>query len=356
MAKTPKKAPIKKSVKLSPIPTKAPDSPANLVSEMFELFLYWIMERHMIYLKRQAGLPKPWTTDTVLQYNFFTSPYRELDKTTVWFRENIRDPLRNDDRVLMATIIFRWFNFIPSATLMMGTEGYDIPQKKAKPIELAQSNLFINWNTEECIRRLKDMPKHVTGAYIINTAAAVQQAGIKKKLEGVCWNIDQCWPYRDMVLKMFKEAKTLEEGQRILDGRFPGLAGFMTYEIISDLRYTALLDKATDINTWANPGPGARRGLNRLFGRDVDDNSKTDNFGALQQFLGEMRALLPLVNYYLRTVWPGQARSTSAPGLLTDPLPLFEMREIEHSLCEFDKYMRVKRGEGASKRGFQGAK
>ena len=27
-------------------------------------------------------------------------------------------------------------------------------------------------------------------------------------------------------------------------------------------------------------------------------------------------------------------------------VPVLEMREIEHSLCEFDKYQRVKNGEG----------
>jgi hypothetical protein len=29
------------------------------------------------------------------------------------------------------------------------------------------------------------------------------------------------------------------------------------------------------------------------------------------------------------------------------------MREIEHSLCEFDKYMRVKRGEGRPRSKYQ---
>jgi hypothetical protein len=70
-------------------------------------FLYWIRERHSIYLRRKAGKPKPWTDDAILQNYFFTNPYRENDKTTVWFRETIREPLRNDPRVLMATVIFQ---------------------------------------------------------------------------------------------------------------------------------------------------------------------------------------------------------------------------------------------------------
>jgi hypothetical protein len=37
-------------------------------------FLYWIKERHAIYLRREAGEEKPWTDDEMLQRYFFTNP------------------------------------------------------------------------------------------------------------------------------------------------------------------------------------------------------------------------------------------------------------------------------------------
>ncbi len=77
-------------------------------------FLYWVRERHAITLRREAGAAKPWTDDEVLQNYFFTSPYRERDKTTTWFRTHVRDPLRDDPAVILATTIFRWFNHIPT--------------------------------------------------------------------------------------------------------------------------------------------------------------------------------------------------------------------------------------------------
>ena len=56
----------------------------------------FVRERYRILLQRRAGKPKPWTADRVLQEHYFTNVFREDDKTTVWFREHIREPLRDD--------------------------------------------------------------------------------------------------------------------------------------------------------------------------------------------------------------------------------------------------------------------
>ena len=45
---------------------------------------------------------------------------------------------------------------------------------------------------------------------------------------------------------------------------YAGFSGFMAYEVVTDLRHTKYLKNADDINTWANAGPGAVRGLNRI--------------------------------------------------------------------------------------------
>ena len=52
--------------------------------ENYDLFWYWINERHQIYLKRQAGMEPPWTVDQILQKYFFTNVFRHLDKVSVW--------------------------------------------------------------------------------------------------------------------------------------------------------------------------------------------------------------------------------------------------------------------------------
>lgn len=99
----------------------------------------------------------------------------------------------------------------------------------------------------------------------------------------------------------------------------------MAYEVVTDFRWTRYLRGALDIMTWANAGPGALRGLNRLAGRRLT--------ARVRDPVGEMRALLAIAN------------GPNSPLGEHVPRPL-EMRDIEHSLCETDKHLRVQLGEG----------
>jgi hypothetical protein len=109
-----------------------------------------------------------------------------------------------------------------------------------------------------------------------------------------------------------------------LNGKYTGFGGFMAYEVACDLRYTRYLKSAPDLRTWAHAGPGAKRGLNRLLGKGAKERPFLSDAAAAESMcwlLGKIDA-----------AWP------HAPAL--------ELREIEHSLCEFDKYERARLGEG----------
>lgn len=272
-------------------------------------FLYWIRERHQIYLRRKAGKPKPWTDDEVLQSYFFTNPYRENDKVTQWFRKNIRGPYRGSPIILFATIAFRWFNWPPTGQL------------------LKDRSLLIYWNEEEArnlLRKKADAGEQVfTGAYMISGKAYTGM----RKTDCVCKLLSKVWQERNLLLDQFEAATTLEEAHGHLL-RFTGLGGFMAYEIVCDLRYTYLLENATDKLTWCNPGPGAKRGLNRLLARPLKQKPK-DWQPQVIKLLKVARRRLP-------------------------KMPTLEMREIEHSLCEWDKYERARLQEGHMKRKYNG--
>lgn len=296
-----------------------------------ERFLYWIRERHQIYLRRQVGKEKPWTDDEVLQRNFFTNPYRENDKVTVWFRENIREPLRDDPRVLMATIIFRWFNLPETGELLWkygdGVDGC--------------MDLLTGWNKKlvlSLLRPLRDKGQKIfTGAFMINSPAG------KPKLEAICDRIDTVWKDRDGILNAFLLPKcfgkdrslSLKDAHEILT-RYEGLGGFMAYEIVCDLRYTYLLENAPDKLTWCNPGPGAIRGVYRILERDFPKGNNASSPPLPKDWTEQTQKLLKTV----------QSRLSK--------MPPFELREVEHSLCEFDKYERLLWGDGRAKRTYPG--
>lgn len=292
-------------------------------------FCYWVGERHRIYLRRKAGQNRPWTDDEILQSQFFTNPYRENDKVTVWFRENVREPLRNDPRVLMATVIFRWFNLPITAAVLIGKGNF--PEKP---------NLLLEWDAKEALKRLSLVRagggQIFTGAYMINSPAG------KPKLEAIIERITKVWERREALLDHFIPSRTitggglsLQEAHNLLQG-FDGLGGFMAYEIVCDLRYTYLLENTPDKLTWCNPGPGAVRGLYRILGRDFPKGNNATSPPVPKDWAEQTQKLL-------RTM---QERFPNFPD--------FEMRECEMSLCEADKYERLLWGDGKSKRKYNG--
>ncbi len=282
----------------------------NLVNE----FIYWAKERHSIHLKREAGKPKPWTKDPILQRYFFTNPYRENDKTTVWFRETVRDPIAAKPQVFFSTVCFRWFNYIPTGQVL-----HDL-------------QLLYAWDCELAIAKLNDIlrsgRKVFTGAFTISPSGST-----KPKIQRVCEDyIQPVWDDLSSIVGQLYKADTLKRAWQVVSS-LPGMAGggFMAYEVVSDLRYTEFLRNAEDINLWANPGPGAKRGLNRLMMREIKS--------PINQPLWEdqTQELLKIVN-----------------KRLPKNMPRFEMREIEHSLCEFDKYLRARTKSGRMKRKYDG--
>lgn len=277
-----------------------------------ERFFYWINERHNIYVLRQAGKKKPWTDDEILQNFFFTNPYRENDKVTQWVKRTIRDPLYDKLIVMFSLVAFRWFNLIETGEALMSR------------------GLLTRWNGPSVIQlltqRQESGKKVFTGAFTISPSGST-----KPKIQRVCEDyIDPVWKaQKDLAKKIAKDGTM--QGAFDLLRQYPGLAGggFMAYEVVCDLRYTALLEDAPDRSTWTNLGPGGIRGLNRVMERAVN-SPKPKNW------LEEMKQLLKRT----RKKFPG--------------MPTFEMREIEHSLCEYDKYERALFGEGHMKRRYNG--
>jgi hypothetical protein len=265
-----------------------------------EEFFKWIVERTRIQQKKDRGDPWPWTEDKILQEFKFTNAFREKDKTTVWFRKNIRDPLKSEPEVYMATVIFRWFNLIKTGETLL------------------EHNLHIDWDPEKAYQVIIPLDKWITGAYMVKSPTG------KNKVRGVCETITTLWHDRKKFLGKHP-FPSLQNMCTFLEG-YPFLGPFLAYELVTDLRHTYLGWDAPDINTWANAGPGAMRGLNRIHDRPLDFTSKRHDW------CGEMRELLKGHHFYMAI-------------LFGEDIDL-EMRDIEHSLCEFDKYERVRLGQG----------
>jgi|TARA_R100000995_G_scaffold20361_2_gene8460 hypothetical protein len=260
-----------------------------------ENFFGYINERHFIYLKRQDNEKPPWTEDKIIQTYSFCNVYRELDKVTIWIRENWKEPYKDHPHIPFAMSVARQINHPPTLKAIGFPESWDPTRVKA----IMQD-------------RMDNKKKVYTGAYMLTGTLGgtkVEQT-IDKILTPLFNNPPKL--YEDSLEKTWKEYLP-----------YAGFSGFMAYEVVTDLRFTKHLENAKDIMTWANAGPGAKRGLNRIHNRKLEQTIKKD------QLTAEMKELLDVSDDYLDLA-----------------LPRLEMREIEHCLCEFDKYERVRLGEG----------
>lgn len=282
---------------------------------MYQPFFAFAKERHKIYLRRvEQKLPAPWTDDPILHKFRFTNVYRELDNVTLWFAKNARNRYESDPvATMMATVVFRLFNRNVTGEAIFNQQVFG----NFTPFEmfLDSGDAFA---MEGPIRAFCGKGPYCTGAYIINSPNGMN------KLMGVLQMIQWVWERRMEFVDQIIQEQTLEKSWEQFR-KINHIADFTSYEFVTDLRWTPLLRNATDIDTWANPGPGAMRGLNRLYGRPLEKKQQK------HLFICEMRAIL---------------EASRNPELWPSYWPKLEMREVEHTLCEFDKYERARLGEG----------
>jgi len=266
-----------------------------MLDKKVEDFFNYINERHAIYINKEAGAEFPWTEDKILQDYSFCNVFRELDTVTIWLRENWREPYADHPNLPFAMAMARQINWPPTL------EEIGFPEE---------------WNPDHAknvmFARQINKQKVYTGAYMLTGTLGgpkVEQT-IDKILTPLYENPPELHP--SSLQRTWREYLP-----------YKGFAKFISYEVVTDLRHTKHLNKANDIMSWANPGPGAKRGLNRINGNELNEPLH------IKRAIEQMEDLL----------------DDSRKGL--EPfVPALEMRDIEHCLCEFDKYERTRLKQG----------
>ena len=268
-----------------------------------ELFVF-IKERHDIYLRRKSGKSRPWTKDPILQRYRFCNMYRELDKVTIWIRQNWRDPHASDLHLWFAMVVARMVNW--PATL--DAIGYPVPYNPERFITIME----LRRNARQQV---------FTGAYMVRCDC--QKAG-KTKAHYLDEKVFRpLWHYRALVMPG-KGDRLADFYNRLME--YYGMGSFMAGQVIADVKNTPgqLLAKAPDWWKWAASGPGSRRGLNRVMDRSVKASwTEAGWLECLQELQLELHPLLKQAN-----------------------MPRMCAQDTQNCLCEFDKYERVRLGQG----------
>lgn len=295
----------------------------------YDEFFALLRKRYQVFINKEAKLPKPWTDDPILLDYRFCNVFREDDTVTIWIRENWREPYFDHPKLWFAMCVARQINH---------------PETLAELTDLVFSDK--DWwddglwriATDRMEARMARGEKVYTGAYMIR-GPVFESDRVKSKAEHTCKNV------LAPVWIAGRSDGESEFGPTTIQGctnwlsQFHGWGGFMSYEVATDLRHTRYLQNAADITLYANPGPGAARGLSRIYERDLDQAVPK------QQQIDEMWELMML-----------SIHGWTKP--MGDQVPVhkkhLEMRDIEHGLCEFDKYERVRLGQGRPRSRYPG--
>ena len=264
-------------------------------------FLTFILERENIRLRREAGQPWPWTEDPILRQYRFCNVRREDDTVSQWIFKNITVKEQGSPHLWFAFMVARHLNLPESLA-----EVLPILPFKAERVRQA------------LLKRKAEGLKNFNGAYMITTNG-VRGDKVDLIIDRV---LKPAWKRRGE----FGEVGNLQSLFEWLI-TLNGLQSFLAGQIIADLKWAPQYRNLPDWYSFIAIGPGSRRGLNRIFGRDTRAVIKDEEFKACTAEISEF------VNAELgKLKW----RSICSQG-------------IQNCECEWDKYERVRLGEGRPK-------
>jgi len=262
--------------------------------------LYFIQEREAVRLKKEAGAPKPWTDDEILQNYRFTCVRRWDDKVSQWLWKHWYEPNFDHPNMLAACALARFFNL---------------------PATLETIGFPLQWNWGRLKQKLRALKKRQT---IFNAAYMVRgNDGVDKIASVIDFTIK---PLVKRPPPLFRDS--MEHTWENLRCRY-GFGSFMAGQVVADARW-AIQGTWQDKDSWAPRGPGSVRGVNWLY-QEIGPVSQEEFEGRLEYVIDECKKNLP--------------------EQITSRL---EAQDYQSCLCEYDKYSRTLFGQGKPKQLYPG--
>lgn len=298
-------------------------TPYLLHEKNLDLYLELALERQAIYVKKLREFNKPWTINPIFQKYFFCNVFREQDKVSVWIIHNIikkfalsfKPPLRNSmiGELLPILAVYRYINYIPTFNFLVGT--FDI-------------KLIL-----KCLLTLKKEGKKIFNSAFINNSGSLSKLNYIKFLYE---SINEP-NFKAKLKKAIYEDRRMEAVCDVYKS-IDGVGGFMAYEYACDISYMFLKDHFKDINTWANVGPGCRKGIAYIL-RNIDGTRLSKKYDQEAQQIIRKHWEPYMVQNVIRE--PTDPEYRKYLSKLVTP----EMRVIEMWLCEFQKYKKYEAKE-----------
>jgi hypothetical protein len=279
----------------APLPTDA---------EALKRLIAFATEREAVRLRKESGQPEPWTADPILAARKFCNVRREDDAVDRWAAANWRAPHRDDPDVWFALTVACLINEPETLTEI----GYPVP---------------FDWPRV----RGALLAREARGAKIWRGVykSVMARAG-QSRIERLGEILSPLWHDREQLRP--QAGDTLAGyADRLRD--YDGIGPFMAAQVVARLKHVAPLNTAPDWWTFALPGDGSVRGLNRVRKRTQESKTKNKKWDKKwPEWLWHLE---------LTRLAAQVAEAFAAAGL-----PRLDMQNLQNVLCEFDKYERTR--------------
>ena len=310
------------------------NSDKTIVPENLESFYRFVYERQRVWHNRfMLELPRDeWTDDKFLKISKYTNVYRELDRGTVWWFDNIGVIAPTAKQIKKGTM--PRINQVKKEIIWQ-TCVYRLLDKVETFDEIGLPDLALfkkEKYQKKWFGKIEDM---IEGGYKVWTTAHIT---LQSNLHQT--RLQNYKDYLNRLLVTFDELSgaliathDIEKAFRLMMGQH-GFGPFTSYEVVTDLAYLPHI-YGYDIEQWANAGPGCWPGIRLIFPQASNVREYNDMMKLMRDMQGPAFKKFDIP--FDDVAWKGR------------PLSL---RNIEHSICEWRKYYAQSKGKGKARMKF----
>ncbi|KAF9529075.1 hypothetical protein CPB83DRAFT_765558 [Crepidotus variabilis] len=276
-------------------------------TEVFDAFWEFAAERKAIDDRRRAGKPAPWTNNPILRDYFFCNTFRVLDKGCQYLiKEVIEKGSQDPEEIVFRVILFNLFTKIETWELLNRELGplryktYD-HEKYAAVLAEAEGTIYTH-------AFIKPAPKF----------------GHARNYENHLCFLEVLMD--NQLFARLLGAKYMADVFEYLVS-FPSLGHFSSYQLMLNLSYSKVLNFHRD--DFVVSGPGSISGMKKIFGASWKVSDRDTGFHQ-----DVMRYFVDTQEYHFQRL--GLDFSGLGPKKLR-----MDIADVEHTLCEVDKYCRV---------------
>ena len=311
-----------------------PSEDKDIDEENLNLFFSTMFERQEIWHKRFIDKkPRPWSDDPFMSNHKFTNVFRELDRHSQWQIKHVfMEPNKRKD-LIWKIMLFRIFN-CPEAFEWYGNQD--------KSFEGMMPN-YDEYNKDEWANLVGEYRKTgnnpYTNAYLINSQAC------PGKKRDWCYTHKVVPTIHSAIPRINKLLLTANEPEDIIKylKTLPAVADFIAHEFYQDFTYAPRYSKMKlmkfDQDDFTNVGPGASIGIRLIF-PSLKKGQQEKGIYILRDIA---KKHLKEIGNFKYIDWDFETNNYKIVKANEGKITL---HQIEMWLCEFQKYWKMKIGEG----------